>query len=89
MEVICLDEPAFYALIEKVVSRIKDEHQIKEDKWITADEAMKLLNITSKTTLLKIFDEGKIKRVNVTPRVILYSSNSIRKYLEENSKGTF
>ena len=35
MEVICLEEPAFYALVEKVVARIRDEKFIKEKDWLT------------------------------------------------------
>lgn len=38
MEVICLQDEAFYALIEDVVQRIKEKHNIKEDKWISTQE---------------------------------------------------
>lgn len=51
MEVICLEDDAFYALIEKVVERIKEKNNLKSDKWISGEEAMRRLNITSKTTL--------------------------------------
>ncbi|GBL34933.1 hypothetical protein EMGBS15_05280 [Filimonas sp.] len=51
MEVICLEDVAFYALVEKVVDRIKEKHDIKTDKWISGEEAMQILRITSKTTL--------------------------------------
>ena len=53
MQVICLEEPAFYELIEKVDARIKDQHTIKEDLWLSGEQAMKKLHITSKTTLFK------------------------------------
>lgn len=89
MEVICLEEPAFYALVEKVVSRIKEQQTIKEDRWITGEEAMQKLRVTSKTTLLKLRDEGKIRYVHASPRVILYDANSINDYLTKNSKATF
>lgn len=56
MQVICLEEPAFYALVDQVVNYIKTKHEVKEDKWISAEEAMKLLHITSKTTLQKFRD---------------------------------
>ena len=45
MEVICLEEPAFYQLIEKVYERLKDQHNIKQDKCISGDEAMHLLRV--------------------------------------------
>ena len=61
MEVICLEDQAFYALIERVVSRIKEKEGIKEDRWISTEEAMIKLRIKSKTTLQKLRDEGKIR----------------------------
>jgi hypothetical protein len=89
MQVICLEEPAFYQLIEKVVARLKDQHNIREDEWISGDEAMKKLRITSKTTLFKIRDEGKISHVYASPRVILYSTASINEFLKNKSLDTF
>lgn len=59
MQVICLEDKAFYALIDKVVTRIREQHNIKEDKWISGEEAMAKLRISSKTTLQKLRDEGK------------------------------
>jgi hypothetical protein len=61
MQVICLEEPAFYELIDTVIAYIKTKHEVKEDKWISGEEAMKLLHITSKTSLLKSRDEGRIR----------------------------
>ncbi|WP_374949585.1 DNA-binding protein [Mucilaginibacter sp.] len=89
IEIICLEEPAFYALVEKVYQRLKDQRGKQEDQWITGEEAMKKLRINSKTTLMKIRDEGKIAFVYATPRVILYDTNSINDYLKNNSHDTF
>jgi hypothetical protein len=89
MEVICLEEPAFYQLIEKVVARIKDEKNIKEPLWLSGEEAMKKLHINSKTTLFKIRDEGKIRFAYASPRVILYETASINEYLAKKAKDTF
>jgi hypothetical protein len=86
---ICLEEPAFYELIERVVSRLKDQQSIHEDEWLSTDEAMKKLKITSKTTLIKIRDEGKLNFVYASPRVILYETKSINEYLKANSKDIF
>ena len=41
MNVICLDEQAFYSLIEEVVDRLKEKEETKGDKWISGKEAMK------------------------------------------------
>ena len=88
MQVICLEEPAFYALIDQVVNYIKTKHEIKEDKWISAEEAMKMLHITSKTTLQKFRDEGRIRFFQADRKLILYDRDSIVEYLEKNAKGT-
>ena len=89
MEVICLQDEAFYALIEKVVDRIKEKQNIKADKWISGDEAMKVLRITSKTTLQKLRDEGKIRFSQPERKIILYDNDSINDYLTLNARSTF
>ena len=89
MEVICLEDAAFYALVEKVVQRIKAEHNIEHDKWLSSEEAMHLLRITSKTTLQKMRDEGKIRFSQLEKKIILYDRDSILTYLERHSKETF
>lgn len=89
MEVICLEDEAFYTLLEMVVARIKEKEGIKEDKWISAEEAMTKLHIKSKTTLQKLRDEGKIRFSQPEKKLILYDSESINDYLEKHSKDTF
>ena len=89
MEVICLEEPAFYALLTKVVERIKETQNIKEDKWICAEEAMSKLRISSKTTLQKLRDEGKIRFSQPERKIILYDVESLYQYLEKHVKETF
>ena len=89
MEVICLEDAAFYSLIEQVVARLKDQHGHTVDKWISDEQAMQLLNIKSKTTLQKLRDEGKIRFSQPQKKIILYDRNSINEYLENNAKETF
>jgi hypothetical protein len=89
MEVICLEDAAFYELVEQVVQRIKEKHNIQHDKWVSGEEAMRLLRITSRTTLQKLRDEGKIRFTQPMPKVILYDSESITEYLDKHAKGTF
>ena len=90
MEVVCLQEPAFYALIDKVVEHIKDKHLLaKEDKWIGSEEAMRLLRITSPTTLQEFRDEGKIRFSQPRRKIILYDRDSINLFLEKHAKETF
>ncbi|MGN8037812.1 helix-turn-helix domain-containing protein [Chitinophaga sp. 22321] len=89
MEVICLEDDAFYALIEKVVERIKEKNNLKFDKWISGEEAMRRLNITSKTTLQKFRDEGKIRYSQPEKKIILYDADSIGEYLEKHAQNIF
>lgn len=89
MEVICLEEKAFYALVEEVVQRLKKEHGEEKEKWLTDDEAMHLLNVKSKTTLQKLRDEGKIRFSQPQKKIILYDRDSIESYLEQNARNTF
>lgn len=89
MEVICLEDKAFYALLEQVVQHIKDKYSIKNDKWISAEEAMRKLRISSKTTLQKFRDEGMIRFSTPAKKIILYDLDSIEEYLEKNAKETF
>jgi Helix-turn-helix domain len=89
MNVICLQEEAFYELVEQVVQRIKDAQGVKEDKWISAEEAMHKLRITSKTTLQKFRDEGKIRFSQPHKKLILYDVDSINIFLEKNVREIF
>ncbi len=45
MQVICLEDEAFYQLVKQVVDRIKFESNQKEDEWVDGKEAMRILNI--------------------------------------------
>lgn len=89
MEVICLQDEAFYALVERVVERIKEKQNKTADKWLSGDEAMKILRITSKTTLQKLRDEGKIRFSQPEKKIILYDMDSISQYLNKHAKSTF
>lgn len=89
MQVICLEEAAFYALVEQVVARLKEAHGEEKDRWISDVEAMQLLNIKSKTTLQKLRDEGKIRFTQPQKRIILYDRESITAYLERNAHNVF
>jgi len=89
LNVICLESEAFYALVEEVIDRMKEKGGTEHDKWISDEEAMQLLRITSRTTLQKLRDEGSIRFSQPTRKLILYDRNSILKYLETHAKDTF
>lgn len=86
MEVICIQDDAFYELIDTVIKHMKAFHKTKEDKWISAEEAMRKLRITSKTTLQKLRDTGALKFSQPEKKLILYDVDSIYKYIEANIK---
>jgi hypothetical protein len=89
MEVICLEDRALMQLVSEVVERIKEKKNITSDKWISAEEALQKLRITSKTTLQKLRDEGKIRFSHPERKLILYDIDSINEYLEKHAKETF
>lgn len=89
MEVICIENEAFYSLVEQVFQRLKEKEKSKDDKWISAEEAMQKLHISSKTTLQKFRDEGKIRFSQPEKKMILYDLDSIYQYLEKHAKNTF
>lgn len=89
MEVICLEDEAFYSLIEQVFERLKDKEKAKDDRWISGEEAMQKLCISSKTTLQKLRDKGKVRFSQPEKKHIVYDLDSIYEYLEKHAKDTF
>lgn len=89
MEVICLEDKAFYQLIETVVERLLDKQPEIPEKWVNKKECMQILKITSDTTLQKLRDEGQVRFTQPQPKLILYDRASIDAYLEKHAKNTF
>lgn len=89
MNVICMDEPAFFELVETVVQRVSGKLGQSPDKWIGTEDAMSLLGITSKTTLQALRNEGKIRFSQPQKKIILYDRESILIYLDKNARDTF
>lgn len=89
LNVICLESQAFYALIDEVVDYVKNQNPPTPKRWVNDVEAMTLLGVTSKTTMQKYRDEGKIRFSQPSRKVILYDRESIIGFLEDNAKDTF
>lgn len=86
MNVICFEDEAFNALIDKLYARLKaKDEKADEPIWISPEEALKLLNVTHKTTLLRLRNEGKIRATQPKKKIILYDRQSIIDYLDDNS----
>jgi hypothetical protein len=52
MQVICLEEIAFNTLVEQVVARLKEQNGHQNEKRLSDEQAMKLLNVKSKTEVV-------------------------------------
>jgi excisionase family DNA binding protein len=89
MQVIIFEDRAFWALLEEVINHFKEQQLLKAEKWLTTQEAMKLLNVKSKTTLQKLRDEGKIRFSQPEKKIILYDRSSLEDYLDKNAKEPF
>jgi hypothetical protein len=89
MEVICLEEPAFYELLDKLYEKLLSQHNAKQDKWISGEETMRLLRIKSPSTLQNLRDTGSIRFTQPSKKLILYDVDSIHEYLNDNSRETF
>ncbi len=89
MEIICLEDEAFFNLFDRVLNHIKGKPGVKPDKWISGEEAMKMLRISSKTTLQDLRDGGKIRFSQPAKKIILYDTDSINEYLNKHAKNTF
>ena len=88
MEVICLEDNAFFALVDRVYSYISQTSATKK-KWLSTEEAIAMLNIKSKTTLQKLRDEGSIRFSHPEKKWILYDADSTAEYLEKHAKNPF
>lgn len=86
--VISLDTDAFQALIDKVVSYVKEAHYPKQE-WVNEHEAMRLLNVSSKTTMSAWRSQGKLLYSQPAKKIILYSRRSIEELIKKHSRHTF
>ena len=88
--IICLRSDAFYTLLDEAVNHIDSKFNLsKESPWLDSNEAMKVLNISSRTTLQKFRDEGKIRFSQTSKKVILYERKSLLDFLESHAQSTF
>ena len=89
-ETISIESSAFYELLRLTLDHIDKEYGLnKERLWVGTDDAMALLGIKSKTTLLQLRAEGKIKYSQPQHKIILYNRQSILEYIERHAKETF
>lgn len=87
-EFLQFDKEDFFALIEEIVARLREQDKEKQRRWIDGAEAMRVLNIKGKSTLQRLRDQGKI-RFSQMERIILYDRQSLIDYIEKNARDPF
>lgn len=89
-EIICIQVSVFRSLIDEAVLRISEKFSLPSaNQWVGTAEAMDILQIKSKTTLLQLRSEGKIRYSQPQHKVILYDRTSLVSYIEHHAKETF
>ena len=89
MQVVCLQEEAFYALFDKVIEHVEAKRKDEPAKWVDGEEAMGLLKIKSTTTLQKLRDQGQIRFSQPQKKIIIYDRDSINNYIEKHANEIF
>lgn len=84
MKVICLEEDAFFELVNETVGKLSEKYHYQKP-WVSGPEAMKELGITSTTTLQKLRDNNEIRFTQHMPKVILYDHSSLMDYLDKHA----
>ena len=82
--VICLESEALEKLVELLYEKYQEKHGAAEDEWCNLSEAMRILRVTSKSTMQKLRDEEKIVFTQPSKRLILYKRSSLYEYLERS-----
>ncbi|MFS4455418.1 helix-turn-helix domain-containing protein [Maribacter sp. 2304DJ31-5] len=89
MQVIRLEEEAFYTLLEKSIEYLESKRQDAPRKWIGETEAVAMLDGVSKSTLQRLRNNGDIGFTQPSRKIILYDRESINDYLEKHAKKPF
>lgn len=89
MNIISIEDKALVSLVDEVVKQVKGKLDEESWKWVKPNVAMKLLGITSRTTLQQLRDEGEIRYSHPRKRIIMYDRHSINDFLERHAKDTF
>lgn len=82
---ICLETPAFERLVKTVAQQLIEKQGIRDSKWVSKEDAMALLGVTSHTTLQRYRDERRIRFTQPDKKVILYDRESIEEFLSRNA----
>lgn len=90
IEIIALEDKAFWELVNRVTAELIAKHGEKVlDRWIDGTEAMQMLRIKSPTTLQKLRDTGAIRFSQPERKIILYDRESILDFIEKHVRNPF
>ena len=88
MEVILIEKEAFNKLLDEVIAKVKENLKIDKE-WITEKELMSILNVKSKSTIQKLRNQGEIEYSQPVRKSILYSSKSVKLFIEKYKQKSF
>ncbi len=80
------DEETFFKLLEKFYQQLKSKEEVEE--FLSEQETMKLLNITSKSTLFRYRSTG-LGFYQIGKRVILYKKSEVIEFIEQHKVSGF
>ncbi len=89
MKVICIEEPAFFNLFDRVVEHFKLKSGNSEEKRLSTEDAMKKLCLISKAAHKSYRDNGDIRFTQPRKKVLLYDAKSIHDFLNKPQNALF
>lgn len=89
MNVNIQEEAEFYEFVKKLAMETKQKLGISRNKWLSPEDAMQILGITSTIQLHELKDKSLIRFTQPLPGLTLYDSDSIDLYLEKHTHNTF
>jgi Helix-turn-helix domain len=87
MEKFVLTKSELIELVQEVIVVLRPRSTQK--KWISEKEVMAILGVTSKTTIQRLRDEGRIVYSQPMKRVIIYDRDSIIQLIKSHIKEKF
>lgn len=88
-KVIQIETEALEHLACRLVKLIQEKYGIPNEQWISEQETMAIIGISSKTTLLKLRQTGQIRYSQPYKRVIVYDKKSVLDFLNKHIKEPF
>ena len=87
--VIQITEENLERIVLRVVEILQEKYGATFDDWVPEAQAMQLLNIKSKSTMLNLRATGQLLYSQPMHKIILYSRMSINQYLSKHARKTF